>query len=144
VAQPVYPEIGTLGLAGCRFLFDGTPKKRSSRRGEEVGDTCRRAIRTVVRGLPIFGTRCSEAGPTAACLKLSGCFRVVTMSYGCASRAPGIRLIKAPESRVYTESPSRNTNLPNYGTLHCRACQGSAYTYKHRTGSGYLNGPCRI
>ena len=52
---------------------------------------------------------CSRTGPTAACLELSGRFRVVTMSCGCASRAPRIRLIKVPGSRVSTESPSRNT-----------------------------------
>ena len=53
---------------------------------------------------------CSRTGPTAACLELSGRFRVVTMSCGCASRAPGIRLIKAHGSRVYMESPSRITD----------------------------------
>lgn len=43
---------------------------------------------------------CSMTGSTAACLKLSGCFRVVTMNCGCASRASGIRLIKTLGSRV--------------------------------------------
>ena len=53
---------------------------------------------------------CSRTGPTAACLELYGRFRVVTMSCGCASRAPRIRLIKAPGPRVSTESPTRNTS----------------------------------
>ena len=53
---------------------------------------------------------CTMTGPTAACLELSGRFRVVTMSCGCASRAPRIRLIKAHGSRVYMESPSRITD----------------------------------
>jgi hypothetical protein len=48
-------------------------------------------------------------GPTAVCLELSRRFCVITMSCGCASRAPGIRLIKASGSRVYTESHIRNT-----------------------------------
>ena len=39
---------------------------------------------------------CTMTGPTAACLELSGRFRIVTMSCCRASRAPEIRLIKAP------------------------------------------------
>jgi hypothetical protein len=44
---------------------------------------------------------CTITCPTTACLELSGRFHVVTMSCGCASRAPGVRLIKAHGSRVY-------------------------------------------
>ena len=62
---------------------------------------------------------CAMARPTAACLELSGRFRVVTMSCGCASRAPRIRLIKAHESRVYMESPSRITGCLT--TVQCLA-----------------------
>ena len=53
---------------------------------------------------------CTMTGPTATCMELSGRFHVVTMSCGCASRAPGIRLIKTLGSRVYRESPSRITD----------------------------------
>jgi hypothetical protein len=70
----------------------------------------RRAIGTGVRELPSFGTHCTEAGPTAACLELCGHFRVVSASYGSASRALGIWLIKTHRSRVSTESPTRNTS----------------------------------
>ena len=44
---------------------------------------------------------------------LSGIIWALARCYngcGCASRAPGIRLIKAHGSRVYMESPSRNTS----------------------------------
>jgi hypothetical protein len=109
--------------------YSTIPRRRDPHEGEEeVGAIGRRAIGMVVRGLPSFRTRCSEAGPTADCLELSGRFRIVTISCGCASRAPGIQLIKAPISRVYTESSRRSTILPNYGILHYRARQGSAYT----------------
>ena len=82
---------------------------------------------------------CSRTGPTTACLELFWRFRVVTMSCGCASRAPGIRLIKASGSRVYTESPSRNTRCLTteyYIAVHVKhppflTC---------RSGSGYFMG----
>jgi hypothetical protein len=56
-----------------------------------------------------FRNTCSRIGPIVACLKLSGHFCVVTMSYGCTTRVPRIRFIKALGSRVSTESPNRIT-----------------------------------
>src|SRR3954469_3680780 len=56
----------------CRCVVDISRRRVSSRRGVRVGGIRRSNTGRDDTSLPSFGTRCTRAGPTAACLELSG------------------------------------------------------------------------
>ena len=116
------PTVG----ANRRCIEDITQRRVSSRRGEEDGGIRRSDTGRGHASLPSFGTRCTMAGPTAACFGIIGRTSArLQWLWLCLKGSWGSGLYRdTGTAMVLRWSPTRiqGSLTP---TLHCRARQES-------------------